>query len=119
MCSHQFSESAIRSSAMSLPTPSTWPCTMCPPKRCPHPLPGRQVGTKRSRLDVDGGKADSAYGHAVASFQLLRRMLGCYRDAAIFTALFNAGYLPDLFNNASEHEGLRGDPNIINPRPGG
>src|SRR5208283_3560196 len=33
ICSHQFSEPAMRSRLISLPTPSTWPCTMWPPKR--------------------------------------------------------------------------------------
>src|SRR5271156_57853 len=75
-----------------------------------------QIGAERAGPDLERGQADSADCDAVASFQFSRHVFGGNGDAAIFAVLFDACDPPYFFHDASKHEDLDEEPNIINPQ---
>src|SRR6202020_3473647 len=84
-------------------------------ERSANPGFRREIGTERSGLDVERGEAHSADGNAVAGSEFFGCVLGGDGDATILAALLDAGDASDFFHNASKHEGLRDERNILNP----
>jgi hypothetical protein len=74
---------------------------------------GCKIGTEGTRLDIEGGEADSAYRDAVTSAQFCRRMFRGDGDATVLAALLDAGNAADFLDYACEHGGPPGERFIL------